>query len=195
MITHKQLFITSNKIVSVLRGGKYSGYDLPSQDWEDIRSKVVIHIFQKMHMYNKSRGRIFPWIYKVADNAMKNALRDLLGDPRSKVTKSRRMLERYTYPIRTKMKIVDRFGNEEIVYEPDMIDEDNTQKLELIMDDVIHDFVPSLNARETKIFPYLLEGKTSRFIAHRYRLSLNTIFCDKHNIKRKFKKALYHTCR
>jgi RNA polymerase sigma factor (sigma-70 family) len=193
MITHKQLFEWSLKSFQSLRLKKYSRYKFPSQEWEDFRSKASIRVIQQFNKYEKTRGKPYSFVYTIVDNSIKNSIRDLLGDPRSKTTKWKRKMLIMTDPFVTKSVQIDRFGNEEITYTPDMIDESGTKDnfFELSQDDIISNFSKKLSEVQRKTLLCLIDGKTPKQISKEKKMKLVTVYQQRSKIKKIFKELLY----
>ena len=99
---------------------RWNTVNLPEADWEDIRSKAVVRVFQRAERYDPCKGSPETWAGVIMYRSIINSLRAII--PSRESHKWRTNLH-CAYPIRTMVKQTGRWGEEVMVVEPDMVDD------------------------------------------------------------------------
>jgi DNA-directed RNA polymerase specialized sigma24 family protein len=180
MIAHTKLFALSNATFDKLRKQKYWRYILPSDEWDDIRSKAAIRVFAKRGLYSKRKGALEPWVYRVVDNAIKNGVRDYLGAPTSqRIGQRRAMLPINLAPITAAAHVMDECESKHPAF---------------YIDDYVGECMSGLSDGKRDVFSAILNGEEPKSRSRLVRGQRYNTFCAyKHYIKQRFKSSLYAT--
>lgn len=177
MITNKYLYdISSFYIDLAIKAIWWKNY-IPSQEWEDIKECIIIHIFNKKIKYNKSKP-IKPWVKTIVGNQLKNLIRN--GFANNIKTKEKRYDFYSHIPILTKIKQNSISGYEEIVYEPDIV-----IKKENEID--LNEFKNSLTKMENKLVDAINITNTISNAARKLHWNRQTTQARISNIRKKAK--------
>lgn len=137
-------------------------YDLPSDEWDDIRTAAFARVLTKAERhYNPAKGGLDAWVYTVIRRVVMNALRPLLPtlprhDTRTKV--------RHACPIAQRV-VRDRWGAERVVTSPDMPAVTST-----VVAGEMAEFLAQLDGKQRRVAMLLMAGHSVNGIGRRLRL-------------------------